>query len=72
MVQKFGLKSSRIKIQFFQKTSDREMTKKTKVVDLVELYNFVLDFHLKLFNHIRLYLNLSYLKFKIFKRPLEW
>jgi uncharacterized protein YutD len=55
MVPKFNLESSHIKIQNFQTNWDRE-TIKTRIVDLIETYNFAVDnfFYLKLSIHPRL------------------
>jgi hypothetical protein len=68
MVPKFSLKSSHIEIQNFQMTSDGETTK-SNVVDLVAIYNFVVDKHLKSSMQGKLCLNFSQLEFKIFKLP---
>lgn len=43
MVQQFSLKFPHIEIQNFQTTSVGEMTKKIRILDLEEFYNFVID-----------------------------
>jgi hypothetical protein len=64
--------SCRVKFKKIQITPDGETTK-TKIVDLEELWNFVVDniFYMKSSIQRKLLLNFSHLKFKIFD-DLRW